>query len=182
VIITTSRLQLRPLTQADTPALVEMVSHPRIAESVAIIPSDPAKGFCHTWIKRSVSGIVTGEEWILGMALPTTAGIIGNVALHRLPTPYNRPPEAELGYWLAPQYHGKGYMREACRAIVDWAFSATDIALIRSTCALTNFDSAKLLRWLGMTADGTCQLTTASGQQRPSRCFVLHRPVHPALR
>ena len=55
----------------------------------------------------------------------------------------------ELGYWLAPEYHGKGYATEAARAVLENYFDNPYAAPLKSGYHLGNDRSANVLRKLG---------------------------------
>lgn len=56
---------------------------------------------------------------------------------------------AELGYWVAQEYQGKGYATEACRALIERAFDELDINQIFATYKKENHASKRVLEKLG---------------------------------
>ncbi len=54
----------------------------------------------------------------------------------------------EIGYGLDPAYQGKGYMREAIRALIDWAFTHPFCKVITAS-EVENPASRRLLERLG---------------------------------
>jgi RimJ/RimL family protein N-acetyltransferase len=48
----------------------------------------------------------------------------------------NAEGETEIGYGLAPEYQGKGYMTEAVRALCDWAFSHPLVSAVTATTVM----------------------------------------------
>ena len=54
----------------------------------------------------------------------------------------------EIGYGIDPAYQGKGYMSEAIRALVDWAFTHSFCSVITAS-AVENPASSRLLERLG---------------------------------
>jgi ribosomal-protein-alanine N-acetyltransferase len=61
---------------------------------------------------------------------------------------------ASLGYWLDEDEQGKGYMREAARAVISFAFNETKLHRINAACLTNNGRSKNLLLKLGFTEEG----------------------------
>jgi RimJ/RimL family protein N-acetyltransferase len=60
----------------------------------------------------------------------------------------NAEGETEIGYGIAPQYQGKGYMTEAVRALCDWAFEHPGCRAVTATTAV-NPASDRVLEKVG---------------------------------
>lgn len=65
------------------------------------------------------------------------------------------PPEVEIGYGLARVHWGKGYMPEAVRALIDWAFQQPSIYRVCATTDVENIASQRVLEKVGMSREGT---------------------------
>ncbi|WP_312907680.1 GNAT family N-acetyltransferase [Natronosalvus caseinilyticus] len=64
---------------------------------------------------------------------------------------YRRP---ELGYWLAPAYHGQGYGSEALSLVVDYVFRVYDHPAVGAGVFDFNDASRGLLESLGFEEEG----------------------------
>ena len=62
--------------------------------------------------------------------------------------------KAELGYVLAKEFWGKGYMNEAVRALIDWAFQQPSIYRVYATTSVENFGSQRVMEKAGMQREG----------------------------
>ena len=59
--------------------------------------------------------------------------------------------EVEIGYGIAPEYQGRGYMAEAAVALIDWAFTAPDCRSVIAPGVLrSNPASSRVLQKAGM--------------------------------
>ncbi len=67
--------------------------------------------------------------------------LVGEVVLHR----FGYHDEAEVGVRLLPEEEGKGYAREAVRAVAEYAFLKLDIETLESKCYRENVRSRKML-------------------------------------
>jgi len=54
-----------------------------------------------------------------------------------------------LGYMLMPQYHGKGYITEATKSVIEFAFTQDGCIRINTGCHKENVASAKVLEKAG---------------------------------
>ncbi len=61
---------------------------------------------------------------------------------------------AELGYWIATTYRGRGIMTLAVKEIVKMVFDQFDITRIYATPFGTNFASQRVLEKAGFTLEG----------------------------
>jgi ribosomal-protein-alanine N-acetyltransferase len=61
---------------------------------------------------------------------------------------------AELGYWLAETYWGRGVMTEAVRAFTDWGFATFSLTRIYALPYGTNLPSVRVLEKAGFVYEG----------------------------
>lgn len=59
----------------------------------------------------------------------------------------------ETGYWLFPEYWGKGYAYEALKAIIQYAFGSLEIHRIAAEVESGNTGSRVLLEKLGFSRE-----------------------------
>jgi ribosomal-protein-serine acetyltransferase len=75
-------------------------------------------------------------------------GVVGLEALAQL------HEGAELGYWLRLDSVRRGYMTEASRVVIDWAFRKVNAHRIRVAAATDNHASLGVIRKLGFRFEG----------------------------
>ncbi len=61
---------------------------------------------------------------------------------------------ATLGYWIDEAEQGNGYMREATRAVIDFAFSVLHLNRMNAATLPHNHRSRRMLTALGFTEEG----------------------------
>lgn len=71
---------------------------------------------------------------------------IGGIDFHGAP---DATGQVELGYGLDADYRHKGYMDEALRLMVGWAFSHPEVRVIKAETALNNLPSQQVLQRAG---------------------------------
>jgi len=59
-----------------------------------------------------------------------------------------------VGYVIARAYWGNGYMPEATRAIIEWAFQQPTIYRVYATTDVENVASQRVLEKVGMQREG----------------------------
>jgi RimJ/RimL family protein N-acetyltransferase len=79
-------------------------------------------------------------------------------------------PKVGIGYGAARAHWGKGYVPEATRAIIDWAFQQTSIFRVYATTDVENVASRRVLEKVGMQCEGIL------------RKYILHPNISPIPR
>lgn len=101
-----------------------------------------------TLAKQDAWDDVTTGEWVQ-VGIEHQGEVVGDVAVGMV-----APGVAQLGYTLAPQHHGRGYVSEAAEAVVDALFANTDVVRIVATLDPQNVASMRILEQLGFTYEG----------------------------
>lgn len=60
----------------------------------------------------------------------------------------------EIGYWLLPEYQGRGIMTMSVRSVVNWAVNVLSIKRIAICCAVGNVGSNAIPKKLGFKFEG----------------------------
>ncbi len=105
----------------------------------------------HVLIARAGEGVARGEavRWAIRRAADTR--LLGTATLFALSAPNRR---AEVGYILGRAYWGQGFMGEALRAILDWAFGPLGLHRVEADTDPRNAASVRLLERLGFAREG----------------------------
>jgi ribosomal-protein-serine acetyltransferase len=83
--------------------------------------------------------------WVEGR-IAGTIGIVPISWLHR---------KAEIGYWLAREFEGRGLITDACRVVLQHLFVELDLHRVEIHCATGNTRSRAVPHRLGFTHEGT---------------------------
>ena len=154
----TERLHLRPPVHADFRAWAML----RQQSQAHLVPWEPSwspehltrKSFTNRvyWAQRSISQ---------GTALPVflfrreDQCLVGAITLDNI----RRGPSqcGTLGYWTGAAYSRQGFMREAIKAVVHYAFASLDLSRIEAACLPENQASRGLLESSGFKYEGVAQ-------------------------
>ena len=148
--LATRRLLLRPLRDADAPALFAIFSDPKVTRywsSQTWSSIDSA----HAMIARDRKAMADGEHVRLALERIDDGAMIGVCTLFAFSEQCRR---AEVGYGLAPHAWGRAYMDEALRALLGHGFGTLGLNRVEADIDPRNEASARSLERLGFRKEG----------------------------
>ena len=149
-VLTTERLRLRWLTEADTAAQFAIFSDPEVMRYWSSEPwTDMAQA--QDSIAQALEGYADGSWLRFGVELAATGEMIGNISLHGF---FERNRRCEVGYALASAHWGRGYLGEALAAALDYGFRELDLNRVEADIDPRNAASARVLERLGFRQEG----------------------------
>ena len=80
--------------------------------------------------------------------------IIGQMTVQPSELYPNNPEVRDVGWFIVPNYHKKGYATEAAKAILDFMFNEVEIEKILTSAAIINPGSWRIMEKLGFTYSG----------------------------
>lgn len=83
----------------------------------------------------------------------------------------------ELGYWLAPECHGKGIMTETAKALINYAFEKLGVHKIIAKHYVKNPASGRVMEKCGMRVVGILEKHTFKNNEWNDVC--LHEIINP---
>ena len=131
--------KLRPFTLADVDSLVRYANNWNIARNLKDL-------FPHPYLEQDARNFIemaTRETPIHIFAIDLEGQAIGAIGIHPQSDIYRK--NAELGYWLAEPYWGKGIMSSVIKEAVNFAFSTYDIDRVYAIPFGSNIASQKVL-------------------------------------
>ena len=102
------------------------------------------------FIKTTLQQFANNEGFAAGIW--RDGDYIGTIGFHKIDW-LNR--KVELGYWLAEAFQGRGIITDACRAMLDYAFSEWKLNRVEIHCATGNAKSCAIPKRLGFQLEGT---------------------------
>lgn len=147
----TSRLILTPLQLTDAPAVQQLFPHWEVVRYLdSRVPWPYPQDGALAYIRDSaLPAIAAGREWHWMMCTrEQPEHSIGSISL------YDQPGN-HRGFWLAPKWQGKGYMREACEVINAYWFETLGRPVMQVPKAQANDASRKVSQHEGMRLIGT---------------------------
>jgi ribosomal-protein-alanine N-acetyltransferase len=104
------------------------------------------------WASRSVA---QGSALPLFLIRREDETLLGAITLDNI---RRGPAQAgTLGYWIGARFARQGYMKEAIRAVVHYAFTEMDLSRIEAACLPENAASRGVLEGTGFKYEGVAQ-------------------------
>ncbi len=177
----TERMLLRPLQQADAPALLAIFSDPLVMRYWSSAPWQ-ALSEAQAMIERDQRAMAAGEFLRLGVVRKEDDALLGQCCLFKLDQQCRR---AEIGYAMAHHAWGHGYMHEALCALVEFSFSQLQLNRLEADIDPRNTNSQRSLERLGFLQEGFLrERWIVEGEVSDSALFGLlladWRSKHPA--
>ncbi len=154
--LSTTRLTLRPLTEADRDALFAIYGD---AEVMRYASDEPfADVAVVDRMLTSVQRLYAARESLeWGVALRQSGALIGTCGLHSFGQDRSG---AEVGCLLARAYWGRGLMREVLELVIGVGFGALDLSELRAEIDAPNTRSHALFTRLGFARDAASGIST----------------------
>ena len=144
----TERLTLGEIESRYIPEIVTYANNKNIADNVLNLPHPYTEEDAISWIHMENQGFLNKKQYIFAIYLEDK--FIGGIGLH-LDETHQR---AELGYWIAEPYWGKGYAAEAATKIITFGFDTLKLNKIFANYFTSNSASGRVLEKIGMKKEG----------------------------
>ena len=135
--------KLRPWSMTDLESLVKYANNPSIAKYMM-------DQFPHPYTPESGKKFIefaNNDDPVHIFAIEVEGKAAGGIGLHPQNDVYRK--NAELGYWLAEPYWGKGIITNAIGEIVEFGFKTFDLTRIYARPYETNKGSQRALEKAG---------------------------------
>ena len=144
-ILETERLILRPMRRSDVSAVVDLAGDKAVATKTASIPYPLTFREAEGWLDRHLrSG--GDKELVFAIEHKEDQTFLGAIGLM---IPRTREP-APMGYWLGRPFWNQGYMTEAIRRLLHYAFAELDVTAVRAAAYPDNPASMRVQEKAGM--------------------------------
>ena len=149
-ILETDRLTLRPFAEGDAPFLFEMYSDPQTARFLSYPPFTEFSQAV-AMVERILKAMAEERTVDRVIVRKSDGAPVGSCTLFS----WNKQcARAEIGYCLMRTHTSQGYMDEALRGFIDYAFDALAMNRIEADIDPRNAPSAKSLERLGFVKEG----------------------------
>jgi ribosomal-protein-serine acetyltransferase len=145
-------IELRLLEERHAPAVFALIDQDRehLREWLPFVDATLVEDDTLSFIRATLQQFASNEGFVAGIWNgEQVIGVIGTRKIDWLNS------KVEIGYWIARAFQGRGIMTEACRAVVDHAFSGLAVNRVEIQCATGNARSAAIPKRLGFTLEGT---------------------------
>jgi len=150
--IESERLVLRRFTDADLDAFVAYRSDADVASLQSWESYSMKDGLEFLAHQREIHPGIPGEWFQFAIEAKDYGGLVGDCALHVLD---EDPRQAEIGFTLAPDHQGIGYMTEAIELLLDYVFEDLRKHRVFALTDVKNERAIALLERLHFRREGT---------------------------
>ncbi len=144
-VLTTDRLTLRKLGLSNADGIFALRSDPAVIRYTGIkqyITISQAEDY----IKKIDRDLENGQSIMWSISLTASSQFVGSICIWNI-TEDGRC--AEIGYDLLPAFHGKGFMQEAVKAVIEYGFHGMKLDKIVADLRTENIQSVMLLERSG---------------------------------
>jgi [ribosomal protein S5]-alanine N-acetyltransferase len=148
LVVESPRIRLRPGQPGDADAFFPYVSDPELTTHLTWAAHTDIEE-TRAWLHGQPEQIESGASML--WTIEHGGMPIGHVSLHRITWARFavRFDRAELGYWIARPFWGKGLMTEAAMLATRWAFETLGLHKVRVMCFEDNVGSRRVIEKVG---------------------------------
>jgi 8-oxo-dGTP diphosphatase len=163
LILDCDRIALRPLRRSDAPSIAALAGDKSVATRTASIPYPYTLEDAQAWVDQRLESDIHDHEIVLVLERRTDGALLGAAGL--ILRDGGDPPS--VGFWLGRPFWNQGYMTEAVRRLLDYAFDELGADAVWAEAFPDNAASIRVQEKLGMTYVGRAvQAAPARGGDR----------------
>jgi putative acetyltransferase len=172
--IETKRLLLRGWCFDDAEDLFDYASNPNVGPHGGWKPHETVEES-----KDIIRDLFLDKYSCWAIVERSSGKVIGSIGFEQ-DTKRNVPTCMELGYALAEEHWGKGFMTEAVEAAIRYGFSELELSMIAIYRDPRNQRSGRVIDKSGFTYEGTLRRahTVYNGEVRDVACYSMTREEH----
>jgi RimJ/RimL family protein N-acetyltransferase len=142
-----ARVALRPLTQSDSPTLVQLANDRTIADTMISVP--------HPFTANDARALIAAARDVanqyFGVHLRAGDSLVGVAAMRDIDREH---AQGELSFWIGRPYWGQGLASDAGATLLHYAFGDLDLNRVVAYHMLRNPASGQVLAKLGFQREG----------------------------
>jgi len=154
-IIKSKLFILRPFKRGDETSLVESINNEKIARNTSSIPYPYTMKDAKEWITEVEKEKKKRKKKRVAFAIDIKEKVIGGIGLSKI-----EGHKAEIGYWLAEPYWGRGIMTKAVKLVTKFGFEKLGLRRIYGKVFPWNKASMRVLEKAGYKFEGILRKET----------------------
>lgn len=149
----TERLIIREIENKDKKDLIKNINNLEVSKNLLVVPYPYKNKDAEWWINqcKKKRKEKPRKDYNLIIELKSEKILIGGIALVKID---RFQGTAEVGYWLGKKYWKQGFMSEALRAILNFAFKKLKLRRINLSTFKENRASSSLAEKMGFKLEG----------------------------
>lgn len=147
-IIRTKRLLLRPIHNIDATSVFEYAKLPNVGPMAGWEPHESLKN-AEDFINYAHRKKDYGQPGVYAITIKSTGKMIGAIEIHSY-----KEQKGAIGFVLNPDYWNKGYVTEAAKALIIFAFEVLELKRLEYCHFPHNHASKRVCEKLGFIFEG----------------------------
>ncbi|WP_318617893.1 GNAT family N-acetyltransferase [Sporosarcina sp. YIM B06819] len=125
-------------------------------------------------LRKAVADFITRQDLRFHLYSKETGEFVGSSGLHRIDWSI---PKFEIGYWLATEFEGNGYITEAVKRIEQFAFEQLGARRVEIRCDEENVKSRSVAERAGFILEGTLRQDSLSADGNVLRNTCIYAKI-----
>jgi RimJ/RimL family protein N-acetyltransferase len=151
-VLTTGRLTLRPLREADQPAIVAAACDP-LTQAWLPLPFPYEARHARWFVTEFAPAVLAAGNGIV-RAIEMDGELAGCIDFKRTDWAART---TETGYWAVPSFRGRGILTEATAALARWALTDVGLVRVELRAATGNIASQRVAEKAGFQREGVAR-------------------------
>ena len=155
-------INLRRLRRSDAGSIQKYANDPAVARFLPLLPHPYGMSDAREWINLTHRTFRDNTAYHFGIENGESGEIIGMMSLRNI----NRNDlNAEVGYFVARKFWGRGIATEALRLILRFSFEQVGLYRVYAVVHDENIGSVRILEKLGFTREGVWRKASRMGKR-----------------
>lgn len=174
-IIVSDDFYLSPFTDEDIPGLLDCLNRPEIIDNLLTLPFPYTRNDAELFLSHNAELFDKyGLHLNYAIRLMKNHALIGSIGL-QLYNEMHRKHRAKVGYYLLPQFQGKGIMTRCLNTFTLWALHTFKPARISATIFIHNIASEKVALKCGYILEATLlKYYKKNGQYIDTKLYTIY--------
>tara|TARA_Y100000310_G_C20113057_1_gene548026 strand:- start:8 stop:562 length:555 start_codon:yes stop_codon:yes gene_type:complete len=144
----TKRLVLRDIKKSDVKSIIENVNNLNVSRYLLAVAHPYTEEDAGWWINHCAEQQKKKprESYNFGIVIRPGRSVVGGIGIDQID---RKKGSAHIGYWIGEKYWRKGYVSEAAKRIIDYAFEDLGLRKITIPAFIENKGSNGLIKKLG---------------------------------
>ncbi len=144
-MIETQRLILRPFKMSDCDDVARICNNEKFSQFL-LLPFPYTKDMAKSWISTHKQARKDDLSYDFAITDKKTKKLIGSISL-MIKRKHN---QAEVGYWICPDFSGKGIATESLKSVLNFGFNTLKLHKIYALHFIENLASGRVMEKCGL--------------------------------
>ena len=159
-VIKTRYFTLRPYKKSDAPSIAAHINNKTIARNLLSVPYPYTLADAYVWLRKVRNAARRKNPTWINFAIEIDGKAVGGIGIFKIVG-----HKAEIGYWLARRYWGRGIMTLVVGEIAKFAFNELRLRRLYAHVFIFNKASMRVLEKAGFKLEGKLIKNVSKGNR-----------------